>query len=37
MTVPVTLGAEPGRPWRLQVTPDATPEQQQRLTAWLGR
>ena len=37
MTVPVTLGAEPGRPWRLQVKPDPTVEQQQRLTAWLGR
>jgi predicted metalloprotease with PDZ domain len=37
MTLPVTLGADPGRPWRLQVKPDATTEQQQRLTAWLGR
>jgi predicted metalloprotease with PDZ domain len=37
MTVPVTLGAEPGRPWRLQVKPDATTEQQARLIAWLGR
>jgi len=37
MIVPVTLGAEPGRPWRLQVKPDATTEQQARLTAWLGR
>ncbi|MGE0361298.1 MAG: M61 family metallopeptidase [Vicinamibacterales bacterium] len=35
MTLPVTLGAEPGRPWRLQVRPDATAEQQARLTAWL--
>ena len=37
MTLPVTLEAEPGRPWRLQVKPDVTAEQQQRLTAWLGR
>jgi predicted metalloprotease with PDZ domain len=37
MTLPITLGAEPGRPWRLQVKPDATSEQQARLTAWLGR
>ncbi|MGD9903476.1 MAG: M61 family metallopeptidase [Vicinamibacterales bacterium] len=35
MTVPVTLGAEPGRPWRLQVRPDATAEQGARLTSWL--
>ncbi len=37
MTVPVTLGAEPGRPWRLQVKPDATTEQHARLESWLGR
>jgi predicted metalloprotease with PDZ domain len=37
LTLPITLGAEPGRPWRLQVKPDATTEQQARLTAWLGR
>jgi predicted metalloprotease with PDZ domain len=36
LTLPITLGAEPGRPWRLQVKPDATTEQQARLTAWLS-
>jgi predicted metalloprotease with PDZ domain len=35
IAVPVTLGADAGRPWRLQVVPEATVEQQQRLTAWL--
>ena len=37
MTIPVTLAADAGRPWRLQPLPEATPEQQKRLTAWLGR
>ncbi len=37
VTVDVTLGPEPGRPWRLQVMPDATPEQQRQRAAWLGR
>jgi predicted metalloprotease with PDZ domain len=36
-TLPITLGAELGRPWRLQVHPDATSDQQARITAWLGR
>ncbi len=36
LTLPITLGAEPGRPWRLQVRPDATTEQQARLAAWLN-
>ena len=37
MTLDVTLAPEPGRPWRLQPTPDATAEQKARLEAWLGR
>jgi predicted metalloprotease with PDZ domain len=37
MTIAVTLAADAGRPWRLQLRPGATPEQQQRLTAWLER
>jgi predicted metalloprotease with PDZ domain len=37
MTIPVTLAADAGRPWRLQLLPEATPEQQKRLTAWLGQ
>jgi predicted metalloprotease with PDZ domain len=36
-TLAITLGPEPGRRWRLQVMPEATAEQQQRLTAWLDR
>ncbi len=32
----VTLGADPGRPWRLEVSPTATPEQRARLMAWTG-
>ncbi len=37
VTLDVTLGAEPGRPWRLQPKPDATAGQTARLTAWLGQ
>ena len=32
----VTLGAEPGRAWRLEPLPNATEEQRKRLTAWIG-
>jgi predicted metalloprotease with PDZ domain len=32
----VTLGAEPGRAWRLEVAPNATDEQKRRLSAWAG-
>ena len=32
----VTLGAEPGRAWRLEPLPNATDEQKARLTAWIG-
>jgi predicted metalloprotease with PDZ domain len=31
-----TLGADPGRPWRLEVAPEASDAQKQRLAAWLG-
>jgi predicted metalloprotease with PDZ domain len=31
-----TLAADPGRPWRLEVVPEATDAQKQRLAAWLG-
>jgi predicted metalloprotease with PDZ domain len=31
-----TLGADPGRPWRLEVRPDATDVQKQRLAALIG-
>lgn len=34
--LPVTLGAEPGRPWRLEVAPEATPEQKARFASWTG-
>jgi hypothetical protein len=37
LTLPITLGAEPGRPWRLQAAPEPTFEQQARLEAWLER
>jgi predicted metalloprotease with PDZ domain len=32
----VTLGAEPGRAWRLEPLPNASEEQKKRLTAWIG-
>ena len=33
----VTLGAEPGRPWRLEVDPAASEAQKYRLIAWVGQ
>ncbi len=36
IAVPVTLGADPGRPWRLEVRPDATDDQKRRVAAWVG-
>jgi predicted metalloprotease with PDZ domain len=33
----VTLGTDPGRPWRLELRPDATEEQKARVLAWLGQ
>lgn len=35
--IDVTLGAEPGRAWRLEVSPTATAEQKARVTAWIGQ
>jgi predicted metalloprotease with PDZ domain len=35
--VEVTLGAEPGRAWRLEVDPNATEAQRSRVIAWLGQ
>ena len=37
VTLDVTLGPEPGRPWRLQPKADATAEQKTRLSVWLGQ
>jgi hypothetical protein len=34
--IEATLGADPGDPWQLEVSPDATPDQRARLRAWLG-
>jgi len=36
MRLDVTLGAEPGRRWRLEPVADATDEQKKRLSAWIG-
>ena len=36
MRLDVTLGAEPGRAWRLEPAPNATDEQKRRLSAWIG-
>ena len=33
----VTLGSDPGRPWRLEQRTDATPEQKARVVQWLGQ
>lgn len=33
----VTLGADPGRPWRLELKPDATADQKAHALAWLGQ
>ncbi len=33
----VTLGSDPGRPWRLEPSPTATEAQKHHLAAWLGR
>jgi predicted metalloprotease with PDZ domain len=32
----ITLGADPGRPWRIEMDPKATDEQKKRVTAWIG-
>jgi predicted metalloprotease with PDZ domain len=36
MKLDVTLGADPGRPWRLEARPDATEEQKARFTAHMS-
>jgi predicted metalloprotease with PDZ domain len=36
MRLDVTLGAEPGRAWRLEPAPNASDEQKKRLVAWIG-
>lgn len=36
MRVDMTLGEEPGKPWQLEVLPDASGLQQRNLLAWLG-
>jgi predicted metalloprotease with PDZ domain len=35
--IDVTLGADPGRPWRLELRPDATAEQKSNIVRWLGQ
>jgi predicted metalloprotease with PDZ domain len=35
--IDVTLGADPGRPWRLELRPDATSEQKDHIAKWLGQ
>jgi len=37
MKIAVTLGAEPGRAWRLEVLPTATDDQKARFSAWAGQ
>ncbi|MEW6320878.1 MAG: PDZ domain-containing protein [Acidobacteriota bacterium] len=37
VTLDVTLGTDPGRPWRLEPAPAATDLHRARLAAWLGR
>jgi len=37
MEMLVTLGPDEGRPWRLEVRPDATSDQRARLTGWLSQ
>jgi predicted metalloprotease with PDZ domain len=34
--IPVTLGAEPGRAWRLEVAPAATDDQKARFATWVA-
>lgn len=35
--IDVTLGRDAGRPWRMEMRPDATPEQKARVVQWLGQ
>ncbi len=36
LRLPATLGREPADTWRIEVRPDATPEQQAHRKAWMG-
>lgn len=36
VSLDVTLGAEPGRAWRLELRPNITDEQRRRIADWLG-
>ena len=36
-TLSLQVYAEPGRAWRLEVSPTATTEQKAKLTAWIGQ
>lgn len=35
--IEVTLGSDPGRPWRVELRPDATAEQKAHVASWLGQ
>ena len=35
--IEVTLGGDPGRPWQLELRPDATAEQKANVLKWLGQ
>jgi predicted metalloprotease with PDZ domain len=37
MRLDVTLGSDPGRPWRFEPSPTATDAQKQHLASWLGQ
>ena len=36
-SIPVTMGEEPAKPWRVSVREDASEEQKRRLEAWIGK
>jgi predicted metalloprotease with PDZ domain len=36
-SIDVTLGVDPGRPWRLELRPDATAEHKANVVKWLGQ
>ncbi len=36
LRIPITLGSEPPRQWRLEVNPEAKDDQKKRLSEWLG-
>ncbi len=37
LRIDVTLGADPGRPWRLERVPNPTEQQEQHLVSWIGQ